>query len=140
MVLTDAMFSMKWPNMELPEVEVLVLNFQTTKNYALPEFVDKMEKLKVLVVTNYGFLPSEVTNFQLLRSISNLKRIRLERISIPSITKNCIELKSLQKISLFMCNIGQAFSNASIQLSHAFPNLVSIIAMIWWTCLPTYVI
>ncbi|KAK9948816.1 hypothetical protein M0R45_004378 [Rubus argutus] len=124
-ISTDAMFSTKWHNMELPEVEVLVLNFQT-KNYALPEFVDKMEKLKVLVVTNYGFLPSEVTNFQLLRSASNLKRIRLERISIPSITKNRIELKSLQKISLFMCNIGQAFSNGSIQLSHALPNLVEV--------------
>ncbi|KAK9902930.1 hypothetical protein M0R45_001443 [Rubus argutus] len=124
-ISTDAMFSTKWHHMELPEVEVLVLNFQT-KKYALPEFVDKMEKLKVLVVTNYGFLPSEVTNFQLLCSASNLKRIRLERISIPSIAKNRIELRSLQKISLFMCNIGQAFSNGSIQLSHALPNLVEV--------------
>ncbi|TQD97228.1 hypothetical protein C1H46_017159 [Malus baccata] len=60
------------------------------------------------------------------RSLANLvvtRRIRLERISIPSITKNLIQLASLKKISLFMCNIGQAFNNCSNQISSAFPNL-----------------
>ncbi|ONH96598.1 hypothetical protein PRUPE_7G139600 [Prunus persica] len=121
-ISTDGVFSGKWHNMQVPEVEVLVLNFQT-ENYALPESVENMDKLKALIVTNYGFLPAELSNFQLLSSLSNLKRIRLERISILSITKNPIELKSLQKISLFMCNIGQAFSNCSIPISSAFPNI-----------------
>ena len=49
--------------------------------------------------------------------------MRLERISIPSITKNSIELKSLLKISLFMCNTGRVFSNNSIRFFEAFPNL-----------------
>ncbi|XP_016651749.1 PREDICTED: probable disease resistance protein At5g66900 isoform X1 [Prunus mume] len=121
-ISTDGVFSGKWHNMQVPEVEVLVLNFQT-ENHALPESVENMDKLKALIVTNYGFLPAELSNFQLLSSLSNLKRIRLERISILSITKNPIELKSLQKISLFMCNIGQAFSNCSIPISSAFPNI-----------------
>ncbi|BFG38945.1 hypothetical protein CerSpe_252190 [Prunus speciosa] len=121
-ISTDGVFSGKWHNMQVPEVEVLVLNFQT-ENYALPESVENMDKLKALIVTNYGFLPAELSNFQLLSSLSNLKRIRLERISILSITKNPIELKSLQKISLYMCNIGEAFSNCSIPISSAFPNI-----------------
>ncbi|XP_004288074.1 PREDICTED: probable disease resistance protein At5g66900 [Fragaria vesca subsp. vesca] len=124
-ISTDGAFSTNWPDMELPEAEVLVLNFQT-KNYALPPFVEKMVKLKVLILTSYGIVPSEVTNFQLLCTSSNLKRMRLERISIPSIAKHPIQFSSLQKISLFMCNIGQAFSDGSIQLSHAWPNLVEM--------------
>ncbi|KAL6273781.1 hypothetical protein ACE6H2_024473 [Prunus campanulata] len=128
---TDGLFPQEVHNMQVPDVEVLVLNFQTNnyalpsdqKKNALPESVENMDKLKALIVTNYGFLPAELRNFQLLSSLSNLKRIRLERISILSITKNPIELKSLQKISLFMCTIGQAFSNCSIPISSAFPNL-----------------
>ncbi|CAB4287486.1 unnamed protein product [Prunus armeniaca] len=121
-ISSDGVFSTKWQSIQLPEVEVLVLNIQT-KNYALPQFVEKIDKLKVLIVTNYGSLPAELSNFELLGSASNLKRIRLERISIPSITKNPIQFLSLKKISLFMCNIGQALSNCAVKISDAFPNL-----------------
>ncbi|KAL6273783.1 hypothetical protein ACE6H2_024475 [Prunus campanulata] len=121
-ISSDGVFSTKWQSIQLPEVEVLVLNIQT-KNYALPQFVEKIDKLRVLIVTNYGSLPAELSNFELLGSLSNLKRIRLERISIPSITKNPVQFRSLKKISLFMCNIGQALSNCSVKISDAFPNL-----------------
>ncbi|KAL6273772.1 hypothetical protein ACE6H2_024464 [Prunus campanulata] len=117
--------SSKWHNMDLPKAEVLVLNFQT-ENYDLPKFVKKMSKLKVLIVTNYGVLQADLSNFKLLGSLPNLKRIRLERISIPSISEKSMQLKGLQKISLFMCSIGQAFSNSSIQILEAFPNLVDL--------------
>ncbi|XP_068331931.1 probable disease resistance protein At5g66900 [Pyrus communis] len=120
-ISTDGALSGKWPNMQAPEAEVLVLNFQT-KNYALPEFVEKMDKLKVLILKNYGLLPAELDNFELLGSLSNLKRIRLERISIPSIRKVLKQLKSLQKISFFMCDIGQGF----VQILDALPNLVEL--------------
>lgn len=103
----------------------MILNFQM-KNYALPEFVEKMDKLKTLIVSNYNYLPAELSNFKLLASLSNPKRIRLEGISMSSITKNPIKLKSLQKLSLHMCNIGQAFSNGTIQVSDVFPNLVKM--------------
>ncbi|KAL6220459.1 hypothetical protein ACLB2K_008215 [Fragaria x ananassa] len=124
-ISTDGNFSSKWHHMELPEAEVLVLNFQT-KNYALPEFVDTMHKLKVLVVTYNGFSPAELSNIALLGSKSHLNRIRLERVSIPSITKNPVQFVCLKKISLFMCTIGKAFSDGSIQFSCAFPNLEEI--------------
>ncbi|KAB2604243.1 disease resistance protein [Pyrus ussuriensis x Pyrus communis] len=121
-ISSDGTFPTQWQSVHLPQVEVLVLNFKTENN-ALPEFVQKIDKLKVLIVTNYGLLPTELNNFDLLESLSNLKRIRLERISIHSITKNFVPLKSLKKISLFMCNMGQAFRNCSIKISDAWPGL-----------------
>ncbi|XP_062010912.1 probable disease resistance protein At5g66900 [Rosa rugosa] len=121
-ISSDGVFSTTLNNIQLSEVEVLVLNF-STDIYALPEFVAEMENLKVLIVTNHGSLPAKLSNFQLLDSLPNLKRIRLERISIPSIAKNPVNVKSLKKISLFMCSIGQVFSNSSFRISYAFPNL-----------------
>ncbi|KAK0604010.1 hypothetical protein LWI29_011152 [Acer saccharum] len=77
----------------------------------------------VVIVTNYGFLPAELSNFSLLGSdtISNLKRIRLEHVSIPSFG---VQVSNLQKITLVMCNVGQAFRNSKFQISDAFPNLL----------------
>ncbi|KAK9948822.1 hypothetical protein M0R45_004383 [Rubus argutus] len=121
----DGVLSTKLHNIQLAEVEVLVLNFQT-KKYAFPEFVAEMANLKVLIVTSHGFLPAELSNFQVLGLLPNLKRIRLERISIASIAKNRVELKSVKKISLFLCSIGQVFTNSSFQISDAFPNLVEL--------------
>ncbi|XP_041006774.1 probable disease resistance protein At5g66900 [Juglans microcarpa x Juglans regia] len=124
-ISTDENFSSNWCKIQPPEVKVLVLNFQT-ENYTLPEFVEKMEELKVLIVTNYGSFPVELGNFQLLGSVPNLKRIRLEKVSIPSICKTLSASRSLEKISLFMCHIGHAFRNCSIQISDALPNLREI--------------
>jgi Leucine-rich repeat (LRR) protein len=124
-LFADDKFSSSWGNIQGSEVEVLVLNFQT-KNYALPKFVGKMDELKVLIVTNYGFFHAELGNFQLLESLSCLKKIRLEKVSILSLFKSPVQLRSLEKISLFMCNISQAFRNCTIQVSDAFPNLKEI--------------
>ena len=124
-LFADESFSSTWCNIQAPKVEVLVLNFQTN-NYSLPEFVDKMDNLKVLIITNYGFFPTKLRNFQLLKSLPNLKTIKLGKVSIPSLCKAPILLKSLKKISLFMCNIAQAFGNCTIQVSNALPNLMEI--------------
>ena len=121
----DELFSSSWCNIQAPDVEALVLNFQT-RSYTLPEFVEKMVRLKVIIVTNYGFFHAELNNFQLLKSLPNLKRIRLEKISIPSFCNTPVPLRSLKKISLFMCNIGQAFGNSTTQVSHSLPNLMEI--------------
>ncbi|KAL6220458.1 hypothetical protein ACLB2K_008214 [Fragaria x ananassa] len=121
-ISSDGVFSTDMNKIQLSDVEVLILSF-TADNYALPEFVAKMENLKVLIVTNHGSLPAKLSNFQLLNSLPNLKRVRLEQISFPSITMNPIQLKSLKKISFFMCSISEAFSNPSFQISCAFPNV-----------------
>ncbi|EXC24860.1 putative disease resistance protein [Morus notabilis] len=119
-ITTDGKFSSKWCNMKLPEAEVLILNFQT-ENYVLPDFLKTMSKLKVLIITNYGFFPTKLSNFELLDSLTNLKRIRFERVVIPSLGETSIKLENLQKLSLFMCKVGQAFG--SIQKSEPFPSL-----------------
>ncbi|CAK7339412.1 unnamed protein product [Dovyalis caffra] len=124
-ITTDETFSLKWSNMQAPEVEVLILNVRSN-NYMLPEFVKKMDKLKALLITNYGFVPAEISNFPLLSSLLDLKRIRLEKVSIASLSLSSLELKKLQKISLVMCNIGQSFTNSRIQISSSFSNLSEI--------------
>ncbi|XP_062014526.1 probable disease resistance protein At5g66900 [Rosa rugosa] len=112
----------KWPSMHLPETEVLLLNLRE-REHAIAEFVEKMDKLKVLVITSEDFRYSaSLHNFQVLSRLSNLKRIRLERISISSIFKNSIQVKSLRKLSLIKCYYGIG----SAKFSHAFPNLEEI--------------
>ncbi|KAK7263086.1 hypothetical protein RJT34_30670 [Clitoria ternatea] len=104
------------------QAEVLILNLRTQK-YSFPEEMEKMSKLKVLNVTNYGFHPSELKNFKLLGSVSNLTRIRLDRISVPHLGK----LPNLKKLSLYMCsNMSRAFENGTIQTPEAFPTLVDL--------------
>ncbi|KAM3691745.1 hypothetical protein ACB094_08G034700 [Castanea mollissima] len=124
-ISTDELFSSRWCNIQAPKVEALVLNFQTG-NYTLPEFLEKMVELKVIIITNYGFFPAELSNFQLLKSLPYLKRIRLEKVSIPSLCNAPVPLRSVKKISLFMCNIGQAFGNSTIQVSDSLPSLKEI--------------
>jgi Leucine-rich repeat (LRR) protein len=107
--------------MQPDEAEVMILNIWSDK-YSLPDFTDKMIKLKVLIITNYGFHRSEVTKFELLGSLSNLKRIRLEKVSVPCLCR----LENLRKLSLHMCNTKNAFESCSIQISDAMPNLVDL--------------
>ncbi|KAL5557098.1 hypothetical protein UlMin_039334 [Ulmus minor] len=114
-------------DLTLPKPEVLVLNLET-KNYALPKFVENANELKVLIITNFVVFHADITNFQLLKSFPNLKRIILERIVIYSLIEKLelAQLGNLQKISLFMCKFDQAFSDFAIKISDIFPNLVEI--------------
>nr|KYP47977.1 putative disease resistance protein At5g66900 family [Cajanus cajan] len=107
-----------WSNMRATKAEVLILNLRTNQHF-LPGFLKEMSKLKVLVVTNYSFHPSEMNNFELLGSLPKLKRIRLERISVPSF----VTLKNLKKLSLYLCNTRQAFENGYMLISDSFPNI-----------------
>ncbi|CAJ2646249.1 unnamed protein product [Trifolium pratense] len=120
-ISTDETFSSDWCDMQPDEAKVLILNLRSD-NYSLPDFTKKMSKLEVLIVTNYGFHCSELTKFELLGFLSNLKRIRLEKVSVPRL---CI-LKNLQKLSLHMCNTKNAFESCSIQISDVMPNLVEL--------------
>ncbi|KAJ7951606.1 NBS-LRR disease resistance protein [Quillaja saponaria] len=114
-------------NIEFTEVEVLVLNLRT-KNYSLPGFMKKkknkkkMEKVKVLIVTNYHSSLAEFKRLKRLRSLPNLKRMRLEKVSVPFFVK----LEKLKKLSLFMCNVRNAFEIAPDHISEALPNLVEM--------------
>ncbi|XP_048128969.1 probable disease resistance protein At5g66900 [Rhodamnia argentea] len=126
-ISTDGPFSTPWPNLELPEAEALVLNFHNmmqTKTYALPEFIETADKLKVLIVTNYSFFPVELRNFHVIGS--NLRRIRLERVRAPFLSMGNLRLHNLQKLSFSMCGISQASTSDDAKLSDAMPNLLEL--------------
>ncbi|XP_030475794.1 probable disease resistance protein At5g66900 [Syzygium oleosum] len=126
-ISTDKTFSSPWPNLELPKAEALVLNFQNdmqSKTYALPEFIEKANQLKTLIVTNYSFFPAELRNFHVIGS--NLTRIRLQRVTVPFLSMGNLRLHSLKKISFFMCGISQTSTSNDAKISDAMPNLVEL--------------
>ncbi|XP_004232056.1 probable disease resistance protein At5g66900 [Solanum lycopersicum] len=123
-IVTDEDFSCNWHGVQFPKVEVLVLNFET-RTYKLPPFIEQMSQLKTLVLTNNGFFPAKLNNFQLC-SLLNLKRINLERISVTSIMSANLQLPNLRKISLNMCEIREAFENSAAKMSYMWPKLVEI--------------
>ncbi|CAA2963284.1 probable disease resistance At5g66900 [Olea europaea subsp. europaea] len=124
-ITTDNAFCSNWSNVQIPDVKVLILNFQV-KIYTLPEFMERMSCLAVLLVTNYGFTRAILENFPLPSQLNNLKRLWLENISIPSIAPFILQLKNLQKISMITCEIGKAFEVCPISISNTWPNLNEI--------------
>lgn len=120
-ISTDQNINPDWCNIQADDAIVMVLNLKTTK-YTLPEFIKKMRNLGVLIVTNYGFHPTELKNLRILESLWTLKRIRLQGVSVPYLCK----LKSVCKLSLYMCEVKKAFENSSVEFSNAMPNLVDL--------------
>ncbi|XP_042520589.1 putative disease resistance protein At5g47280 isoform X2 [Macadamia integrifolia] len=122
---TGEMCSESWYDLQLPEAEVLILNFSAC-NYALPLFMRKMRKLKVLIIVNCGWTHAKLSNLKTVTEMANLKRIRLENVSIPSLREFTMPLMNLQKISLVMCAFGQALRKFTINVSSVLPNLVEV--------------
>ncbi|XP_062010050.1 probable disease resistance protein At5g66900 [Rosa rugosa] len=117
-ITTTTDFDMEWPNLQLPEAEVFVLHFQSPSRYSLPAFVQKMDKLKVLVIDG----GRELINFELLGLLPNLKRISLIRLRIGFLTHKPIQLKSLKKISFKSCD-AEGIGKGVFRMSDAFRNL-----------------
>ncbi|CAN1123329.1 Probable disease resistance protein At5g66900 [Linum perenne] len=124
-ISTDEKFSGNWCKIQAPKLKALVLNFQT-KSYALPEFLTGMDGMKVLMLMNYGISPAELTNFRVLGSLHNLKKIRLDRVSVPASLFTSLQFNMLEKITLVLCRIGQAFSPSNLHISYALPNVKEI--------------
>ncbi|KAK8471528.1 hypothetical protein PHAVU_003G247651 [Phaseolus vulgaris] len=121
-ISTDEEFNSEWCNLQPNEVKVLVMNLRK-KKHSLPMFMEKMNKLKVLIITNYDVNRAELENLERLDYLSDLKRIRLEKVSIPFLSKNGVPLKNLHKFSFFMCNVNEAFKIRTIKVSDVLPNL-----------------
>ncbi|KAJ0254111.1 Powdery mildew resistance protein [Hirschfeldia incana] len=125
-ISTDDLFSSTWAEMDCPNVEALVLNLSSS-SYALPDFIATMKKLKVVIIINHGLGPAKLTNLSCLSSLPNLKRIRLEKISInlPDILLS--PLGSLEKLSLFMCSLsGVSYSIEEKAIPEVLPSLQEI--------------
>ncbi|CAH8339884.1 unnamed protein product [Eruca vesicaria subsp. sativa] len=125
-ISTDDLFSSNWVEIDCPNVEALVL-ILSSSDYALPSFIAGMRKLKVLTITNHGFYPARLTNFSCLSSLPNLKRIRLEKVSVTLLDIVQLQLVSLKKLSLVMCSFGDVFYDSEdIDVSKALPSLQEI--------------
>ncbi|XP_043687970.1 probable disease resistance protein At5g66890 [Telopea speciosissima] len=122
---TGEMSSESWYDLQLPKAQTMILNFSTS-NYALPPFIKWMRKLKVLIVVNHGRTPAMLSNLITLGELANLKRFRLDKVSIPPLHEFTMPLMNLQKISLFMCAFGQALMKCTVNVSYVLPNLVEI--------------
>ncbi|KFK28374.1 hypothetical protein AALP_AA8G507000 [Arabis alpina] len=114
-ISTDDQFSSNWVEMDCPYVEALVLNISSL-DYALPKFISTMKKLKVLVIINHGLYPARLSNFSCLSSLPNLKRIRLEKISITFLDIIPLQCRSLKKLSFVMCSFGEVFYDTEEEL------------------------
>ncbi|KAM7478762.1 hypothetical protein LguiA_026975 [Lonicera macranthoides] len=124
-ITTDDTFSSSWFDLQLPAVEVVILNFES-QNYTLPLCMERMDQLKALIITNCGYDPAELNNFELLGRLLNLRRIRLEHISIPPLGRILVQMRNLRKISLIMCNMEEAFQNCTNDKCHLLPYLEEI--------------
>nr|DAD24715.1 TPA_asm: hypothetical protein HUJ06_026179 [Nelumbo nucifera] len=103
---------LEWCNMQFPEAKVL-LDF-LGRDYKLPPFIKKMEKLRTLIIANQGSRKAQLTGWQALSNLAQLKRFRLEKVLIPSL--NDIKL----------CEVGEATRNCTTVISEMLPNLTEI--------------
>ena len=90
-----------------PNVEVLALNLSSS-TYALPNFIATMKKLEVVMVINHGFELTKLTNLSCLSLLPNLRRIRFEKVSITLHDIPKLQLKCLEKLSLWLCHFNDA--------------------------------
>ncbi|KAG2316968.1 hypothetical protein Bca52824_020090 [Brassica carinata] len=141
-ISTDDLFSSSWVEMDFPNVEALVLNFSSS-SYALPSFIATMKKLKVLIIINHGPVSAKLSKLSCLSSLPDLKRIRLEKVSVKLLDILQLQLRSLKKLSLFMCSFGEVFYNVEeIDVSKVLPSLQEIDiaycydldALPYWVC------
>ncbi|ESQ47459.1 hypothetical protein EUTSA_v10020099mg [Eutrema salsugineum] len=125
-ISTDDSFSSSWVEMDCPNVEALVLNLSSS-NYALPDFIATMKKLKVVTIINDGLKPAKLTNLSCLSLLPNVKRIRLEKVSVTLSDILQLLLDGLKKLSLVMCSFNESSNDTKeIDVSKALSSLQEI--------------
>ncbi|XP_059075630.1 probable disease resistance protein At4g33300 [Cryptomeria japonica] len=115
---TGPMETNNWYEMNLPETEALLLLF-TSSEYSLPPFLKSMKNLKFLMVLNYGAKRATIKGLDVLSSLPQLKSVRLERLSAPTVHKQSKAPPNLEKVSLSLCEgFEYAFTFNSIKLRY----------------------
>ncbi|CAN7005268.1 unnamed protein product [Brassica oleracea var. botrytis] len=115
-ISTDDSFTSCWVEMHCPDVEVLVLNLYSS-NYALPNFIATMKKLKVVMIMNHGLEPTKLTNLSCLSSLPYLRRVRFEKVSITLHDIPKLELNNLEKLSLWLCHFDEPLNESEFDVS-----------------------
>nr|XP_043634096.1 probable disease resistance protein At5g66900 [Erigeron canadensis] len=124
-ISTDEEFSSSWLELEAFDVHVLILNTRS-KNYVLPPFIKKMSQLKVLIVTGYGVYPTKIGNLHFLSSLTNLRRIRFEHVSVSPSVQVIFTLPNLKKLTFVTCEIGNALKSGATEYPYMLPNLIDL--------------
>ncbi|XP_076937951.1 putative disease resistance protein At4g33300 [Bidens hawaiensis] len=125
-VHTGEMQEMDWLKMEFPKAEVLIVNFDST-DYFLPPFISNMPKLRSLVLINYNTKTANLHNISVLGTLSNLRSLWFEKVTVPQLPKKPIlPLANLRKISLLLCKINLQDDQSELDLSQLFPCLTTL--------------
>ncbi|KAH9608121.1 hypothetical protein KSS87_021127 [Heliosperma pusillum] len=119
---TGETMEMGWFPMSFPKAEVLILNFSSSE-YFLPPFIDNMPSLRAVILINQTTSHAVLRNLSVFTSMTNLRSLWFERISMPEMPRNMIPLQKLRKISLVLCKIDKSFDPSIINLPCVFPNL-----------------
>lgn len=119
---TGEMSEMDWLQMECPKTEVVVLNFSSS-GYFLPPFLDRMPRLRALILINYNTSNALLHNASVFSSLTNLRSLWLEKISLPLLPDTTIPLKNLQKVSLVLCDVSKSVNHSVFGLHLLFPRL-----------------
>ncbi|XP_059075000.1 probable disease resistance protein At4g33300 [Cryptomeria japonica] len=99
---TDPMEANHWFEVNLPDTEALLLFFSSSE-YFLPPFLKSMMNLKFVMVLNYGTKRATVKGLDVLSSLTQLKSVRLERLTATPVRKQSNEPSNLEKVSLSLC-------------------------------------
>ncbi|KAH6796274.1 hypothetical protein C2S51_037260 [Perilla frutescens var. frutescens] len=119
---TGEMGDMEWFQMDCPKTEVLVINFSSAA-YFLPPFLDRMPRLRALILINYNTTNAVLHNTSVFSSLTNLRSLWFEKISLPLLPDTTIPLKNLQKVSLVLCDISKSVNHSVFGLPILFPRL-----------------
>ncbi|XP_076886125.1 uncharacterized protein LOC143535877 [Bidens hawaiensis] len=113
-----------WFNLKAPKVEHLSVEI-TSQNYFVPEFINRMDNLKVLSIKGHGDHPSKLHNISFIACLPNLTTIRFEHVSVPSL-QPVFALKNLKHLSFNMCEISDASMSFTSESPHTMQSLTSI--------------
>ncbi|CAN6449450.1 unnamed protein product [Victoria cruziana] len=115
-----------WTDVQLPRAEVLMLNFSSC-SYCLPPFLNNMENLKVLIITNHNIAAAVLEALPPSRSLKSLRVVRLEKVSFPIHCTLAEPFKGVQKLSLVLCKVDEVLDIYSgFDMHTMFPDLTEL--------------
>ncbi|KAH9312756.1 hypothetical protein KI387_027791, partial [Taxus chinensis] len=119
------MDEIQWRKMDFSQAEALVLVFAASE-YFLPSFMGTMQRLKALLLFNYGSKRATVKGLATLSSLFKLKSIRLESLILPPLQELSKVLPNLEKLSLSLCEELGNLMKLNIKLNLNLPIMLDV--------------
>ncbi|KAH9297959.1 hypothetical protein KI387_029641 [Taxus chinensis] len=124
---TGAMDEKQWCEIDFSEAEALILCFAASE-YGLPPFLQRMLKLKVLLLCNYNSKRTTLKGLASIHYLTQIKSVHLERLIVPPLYEYCTSWMTLEKLSICLCEgLGNMAGLDNEQgLDFQFPKLVEM--------------